>query len=175
VQRIHVQFMGWLPNMYGVPFPDLLLNYTRLLFQLVKIPVAAVANHSVIGPEGQEPLVVFGPVTLLWPVRRYFGLIRVSPALDVALEHVAYRLPKICNFFHAQEISEVRTARGKYPFQILLFRAGNDLMDFAFPTVALMCRSHRYLKCADGNEVGVVQPVQGPAVQFLGGSNADFV
>ena len=76
VQRMHVQFDGMAakhvrrqPNGPRVPFPDLLLNYTRLLFQLVKIPVAAVANHSVIGPEGQEPLVVFGPVTFSWPVR----------------------------------------------------------------------------------------------------------
>ena len=97
------------------------------------------------------------------------------PALDVALEHVADRLPEVCDFLHLQEISCSRATAGKYFIQLRLFRAGNDLMDFAFPSPALMLRGHRYLKCADGNEGGVVQPVEGPAVQLLGGGNADSV
>ena len=56
-----------------------------VFFQLVEVPVAAVPNHAISGAEVQQPLVIFGPVTLLWPVRRYFGLIQVLPALDVAL------------------------------------------------------------------------------------------
>src|SRR5450759_501888 len=64
---------------------------------------------------------------------------------------------------------------GKYFLQLLLFRAGNNLMDLAFPTAALMFRGHRHLEHADGNEVGVVQLVQSPAVQLLGGGNADSV
>ena len=100
---------------------------------------------------------------------------RVLPALDVTLEHVAYRLPKICYFLHAEDISEVRTARGKYPFQILLFRAGNDLMDLAFPTAAFMFRGYQCREHADGNEAGHIKLIQGPAVELHGSGNAGSV
>jgi hypothetical protein len=88
-----------------VPFPDLLGNYTGFLFQLVKVLVAAVPNHALICVQVQQPLVIFGPVTFLWPVRRYFGLIQVLPALDVTFEHVADRLPEVCDFLHLQKIA----------------------------------------------------------------------
>ena len=97
------------------------------------------------------------------------------PALDVALEHVADRLPKICDFLHAEEISEAMTAGGKYLLQLLLFRAGNDLMDLAFPTPAFMFRGYRCLEHADGNEAGHVKLIQGPAVELLGSGNAGSV